>query len=138
MNIELLKKLTRLANNNPNENEANLAARKVCKMLEDGKFALNSYSVPETPKFTQPTYTKDMAEEFMKQWHTQNKQYYRSHDYDSPYEQKRKQYNKYDIPKPKPKWDKDKAPTVRCKKCGKDFKAPYATTVCAKCSWEVY
>lgn len=38
--LELLKKLTRLANNNPNENEANLAARKVCKMLEELKWAL--------------------------------------------------------------------------------------------------
>jgi len=33
MNIDLLKKLVRLATNNPNDNEANLAARKVCKML---------------------------------------------------------------------------------------------------------
>lgn len=40
MNLDLLKKLTRLANNNPNENEENLAARRVCKMLEEGKFSL--------------------------------------------------------------------------------------------------
>lgn len=38
MNLDLLKKLTRLANNNPNENEANLAARKVCKLLEENNF----------------------------------------------------------------------------------------------------
>ena len=33
MNLDLLKKLIRLANNNPNDNEANLAARKVCVMI---------------------------------------------------------------------------------------------------------
>jgi len=42
MNLDLLKKLTRLANNNPNENEANLAARRVCKMLEEGDWKLSS------------------------------------------------------------------------------------------------
>lgn len=33
--LERLKQFTRLANNNPNENEANLAARKACKLLEE-------------------------------------------------------------------------------------------------------
>lgn len=36
--FERLKALTRLANNNPNENEANLAARRVCKILEEKQF----------------------------------------------------------------------------------------------------
>jgi hypothetical protein len=35
MNLDLLKKLTKLANHNPNEHEANSAARRVCKMLEE-------------------------------------------------------------------------------------------------------
>lgn len=38
MNYDLIEKLIRLANNNPNENEANLAARKVCKFLADHSF----------------------------------------------------------------------------------------------------
>lgn len=38
MNIDLIQKLIKLANNNPNDNEANLAARRVCKMLADHKF----------------------------------------------------------------------------------------------------
>jgi hypothetical protein len=42
MNLDLLNKLVRLANNNPNDNEANLAARKVCRMIEEGKFNFNS------------------------------------------------------------------------------------------------
>jgi hypothetical protein len=38
MNLELIIKLVKLANNNPSDNEANLAARKVCRLIEDGKF----------------------------------------------------------------------------------------------------
>ena len=41
MNIDLITKLAKLANNNPNEHEANLAARKVCRLLEEGKFLFN-------------------------------------------------------------------------------------------------
>lgn len=48
MDLEKLKKLTRLANNNPNDNEANLAARKVCKMLEEGNWALAPTVVAST------------------------------------------------------------------------------------------
>jgi hypothetical protein len=38
MKLEILKKLIALANNNPNDNEANLAARKVCKALIEDKY----------------------------------------------------------------------------------------------------
>ena len=38
MNHELITKLAKLANNNPNENEANAAARKVCKLLAEANF----------------------------------------------------------------------------------------------------
>lgn len=40
MNLDKLKALIRLANNNPSENEANLAARRVCKILADNNFTL--------------------------------------------------------------------------------------------------
>jgi len=46
MDIDLLKKLTKLANHNSNENEANSAARRVCKMLEEAGFVV----VPDYPK----------------------------------------------------------------------------------------
>lgn len=45
MNIELLKKLIRLANNNPNEHEANAAARRACKMVAEDNFALLNNTV---------------------------------------------------------------------------------------------
>jgi hypothetical protein len=38
IDIEKLKSIIRLANNNPNENEANLAARKACKILAEDNF----------------------------------------------------------------------------------------------------
>jgi len=41
MNIDLIIKLARLANENPNENEANLAARKVCKLIKAAEYKFN-------------------------------------------------------------------------------------------------
>lgn len=47
MNIQLLKKLVKLANNNPNEHEANSAAKRVCRMIEDGEFNFSENAKPE-------------------------------------------------------------------------------------------
>ena len=43
MNLDLLIKLVKLANNNPNEHEANSAARRACKLIAEGdyKFTAN-------------------------------------------------------------------------------------------------
>lgn len=38
MDKDLIIKLAKLANNNPNENEANAAARKVCRLLAEDNF----------------------------------------------------------------------------------------------------
>lgn len=38
MNLKLLEKLVKLANNNPNEHEANSAARRACKLIAEGEF----------------------------------------------------------------------------------------------------
>lgn len=58
MNLDLIKKLTRLANNNPNDNEANLAARKVCRMLEESNWSLPSVqSRPNTVNMGTPPHT---------------------------------------------------------------------------------
>lgn len=40
MNLDRLKAFIRLANNNPSEEEANSAARRVCKILAENDFAL--------------------------------------------------------------------------------------------------
>lgn len=55
MDTDKIQKLIRLANNNPNEHEANLAARKVCKMLADYRFnGVNSSKATPPPNTTTP------------------------------------------------------------------------------------
>lgn len=55
MNLDLIQKLIRLANNNPNDNEANLAARKACKMLEDYKFPSSNTTPPKNATYGEQT-----------------------------------------------------------------------------------
>lgn len=50
MNITLIVKLAKLANNNPNDNEANLAARKVCRLIEEGGFVFKEPNLPPVVK----------------------------------------------------------------------------------------
>lgn len=81
MNIDQIQKLIRLANNNPNDNEANLAARRVCKMLADYKFPVfnqtrTDHKSPSNPvtnpnaNYTRPSSPtgRDPYEEFFKGW----------------------------------------------------------------------
>lgn len=59
MNLDRLKALIRLANNNPNEHEANLAARKACKLIAEKDFAiLYANHIPRTAadKFKSKSY----------------------------------------------------------------------------------
>jgi len=63
MNFKLIEKLARLANNNPNENEANLAARKVCKLLAKSNFKFVEDSKVPPPKQETP---KRSSEPFWK------------------------------------------------------------------------
>lgn len=60
MDIDLLKKLIRLANNNPNENEANSAARKVCDLLKDEDW--KSYIPNKQTEFNWQDYLKMMQD----------------------------------------------------------------------------
>ena len=70
MSLDLIKKLVRLANNNPNDNEANLAARKACKMIAELEFYLEqrvqntaysgNYSRPGASPVTPPRTWNDV------------------------------------------------------------------------------
>ncbi len=67
MNLELLKKLIQLAGNNPNENEANIAARRACKMMYDALMAGETVTIvidtrrrPVPPKQPGPTTWQDV------------------------------------------------------------------------------
>ncbi len=56
MKLEILNKLIALANNNPNEHEANTAARRVCKAIIEDKFVISGGPVTNTtvPPKTSP------------------------------------------------------------------------------------
>ena len=67
MNLELLQKLVKLANNNPNENEANAAARKVCLMISESEFKFKEDFDPyrraqNVYPTAQPTYNQDFQD----------------------------------------------------------------------------
>lgn len=49
MKLDILQKLIALANNNPNEHEANLAARRVCKAIVEHKFIITYQGQTNTP-----------------------------------------------------------------------------------------
>lgn len=54
MKLEILMKLIALANNNPNDNEANLAARKACKAIIEHKFTITGGTGATTTPPKQP------------------------------------------------------------------------------------
>jgi hypothetical protein len=50
MDIDLLTKLVKLANHNPNENESNAAARKVCSLIEAANFNFDNSNMKNIDK----------------------------------------------------------------------------------------
>jgi hypothetical protein len=70
MNYDLIIKLAKLANNNPNDNEANQAARKVCRLLAEANFNFpahngdNSRRRPYTPPPPEPDIWSDFYDIF--------------------------------------------------------------------------
>jgi hypothetical protein len=68
MNLDQIKKLVKLANNNPNEHEANSAARMVCKLIEEAEFKFSEDSkLPFNPAQAQQDFMRHAQEEMMKQ-----------------------------------------------------------------------
>lgn len=91
MNLDLLTKLVRLANNNPNENEANLAARKVCKMIADAQFKFTDTSKLQSTN--RPTTWNDVKRSEEPQWRSNP---YTSNPYSgfNPFENFYKEYQR--------------------------------------------
>lgn len=145
MNLEKLIKLVKLANNNPNENEANLAARKVCKMIAeaDYKFGETAKTTqgPRSTGFSSPYSNSPMWEEFF------GSRTYRPRP-NPPKEEKKKDNDYYykkapprDNPfKSEPLWnepinDKVKSKNRVCSKCSQNFntyniKEPFVCFAC--------
>lgn len=161
MKFDLLKKLTRLANNNPNENEANLAARRVCKILEESNFSLSeAYTNPKPPS-SKPNYS-----------HVNNPVNYNSWVYDWFRDSNEKRYKQYaegswdssqwtdkdrktsEQAKPKepfkesnyyayePIKQKKEKRTLKCSKCGKMQETLFVgledVYECNNCQWTAY
>lgn len=147
MNLELIIKLVKLANNNPNENEANQAARKVCQLIAAGKFKFNSngnqlINQPRSANTYNPTvsYEKEPFDpfEFLRNYTKQ---------YSSPFD--RKSYDKETwgpeyVPfnyEPIKKKEKPKQ-KLYCMKCNKEymtaFVGPPQMFKCNLCVWEEY
>jgi hypothetical protein len=141
---DLIMKLVRLANNNPNDNEANLAARKVCKLLEENNFKLiNGSSTP-------PGYWKDVqrSDDPLRAtpwtWGEVNSIFdaiNKEREQQRRYEEKMKaQHEYYTSPKPDYVWDpvrndwvrkpKPKRP-LKCSRCGVEQEY-----VCHGCVWD--
>ena len=137
MNKELFIKLVKLANHNSNENEANLAARKACKLIESNNFEftkeikqsnLNSKTVRENVYKTQSYYnSKSDAYDWINDWINKNQQPF----YSNPFKEKSKTQEK----------QKNKR-KLKCKNCNKEketiFQGPEDLFECNECQWSAY
>jgi hypothetical protein len=116
MNKDLIVKLAKLANNNPNDNEANAAARKVCRLLAESNFDFGS-SITIPPK----QYTGAVREDpiYKSYW-------YSNYNWNPDY------WNE-------PKKEKEKKER-KCNVCGKVELTARVTAVfvCNNCEWTAY
>lgn len=133
--LELLKKLVKLANNNPNEYEANSAARRVCKILEENKFELttiyNDINKNKKSEFKSGQYASGIYNEVFNRM----RQEYESHYYDNL------RYGKWDFSETenRPKTTKR---ILKCNTCGQEketiFLGYSELFECNDCQWSKY
>jgi hypothetical protein len=133
MNLDLLKKLTRLANNNPNDNEANLAARKVCKMLEEANWSLNgARPIQKNEPSIKPMTPDEVMHEILRRKQEQERQAYKywSDPFYQPFVGRETQ-----TPKP----PKEKRP-LECTQCHQMIETAYMGNlyICITCVWQNY
>lgn len=162
MNLDLLKKLIKLANNNPNEHEANSAARRVCKMIEENNFNFNETKSSQNvePSLRGVPYSYDPIIEFFKNYKRQDYGNYAngkwSVDYEVKEEERRKQQEQdehdrvhyaYDYMKDgryfyKKKKEKRESRVLKCKICGNYVSTKFVgeplVFECNSCQWTAY
>lgn len=147
MNLDLLKKLVLLATRNPNEHEANAAARRACKLIAEAEFVYLPDGQPKTAAskvgatrentrqwygFSTPFSEGDwIREEFTKDRENRRKyyDYFRESEWDaSP-------------PREKKGTTKPKRP-LKCKTCGHVLNTIYQGLEelfeCNSCQWNAY
>jgi hypothetical protein len=121
MDTDKIKKLIKLANNNPNDNEANLAARKVCSMLKDHTFGTAPQTTRRSPYDTGVNWSH--VDPFA--------EWFRS----GPYrEASRSEYAQYRSKTQEPKQPKYEAPTRgRCASCQRIYPYFKDGAICKAC-----
>lgn len=135
MNIDLITKLAKLANNNPNEHEANSAARRVCQLLAEGKFQFGAVvQTTAEARIPNPYYANPASasssywNDVLKQANAAQQQSADQNKYQPYYQQQN--YNPYTRQRPKIK--------LKCTRCGIDyvidFNGPPEYFVCISCA----
>lgn len=156
MNLDLLIKLVKLANNNPNENEANLAARKVCKMIAEGKYTFGNSVHKESPIRTHPNQPASNPSSSPFGWEgfrpsNAQREYYeqqrkRAYEDEQFRKSQRESTNNYydnraywDMPKNEPP-KKKQSINRTCSRCGltTDTNNTKEVFVCSICQWNEY
>lgn len=162
MNLDLIKKLIRLANNNPNDNEANLAARKACRLIEEGKFNFNELKPVRidniTPPPQQATTWNDVKRSTEPEFkssrqHNPNSwtgfkfsqaqqdffDRYMRRDWETPKYTPPSSYSPFTSDRNEPPKPKEKRP-LECTKCHKTVDTAYVGNlfVCTTCVWDEY
>lgn len=137
MNLDKLKSLIRLANNNPNENEANLAARKVCKIIAEENFKLLNGNSHQPQQQNAPRTWNDVTRSTEPFWRNADwvrDFYYRAHT--NPFYEREVKVD-FDTETKKTKPPK----TMRvCTECGveKETRNQGIYYICAACHWKKY
>lgn len=117
MDFDLIQKLIRLANNNPNEHEANLAARKACKMLDGHSFGSPVYK--PTPRQTQTYYGRSPFEIFINDYVGRTVNW-------TGFDRGSNPFHNWKPPQSEPESGRDwRARNLKCKKCGKQQETKY-------------
>lgn len=138
MNLDLLKKLIRLANNNPNDNEANSAARRVCKMLEEDNFKCfkimylkEELKIDPVGNVPYDSIINDLRKKAAQQ---QKEGSWTGFNWDPKYETPEYKQTSSTADKPKK--------TLKCTRCGNmvetKFVGPSQIYVCNVCQWKEY
>lgn len=157
MNIDLIIKLARLANENPNENEANLAARKVCSLIKAGNYKFDNQPIinrqqpinrepvrpnrqPDVRSASNPI--NDIYDMFNKycSYGKTSREYYSRPNYNKPPKQEEPVYVFWDELDPNTKKQKEESKRIlKCKTCHKNTETSFVGLAeifeCNDCSW---
>lgn len=139
VNLDKLKKLVELASNNPDENEANSAARKVCKMLKEDGFKCftpssngPSFNRQESPWSNFDDILENMRRASWTRQYTRTNQYRPQPEDDGPFNWG------YDTREGK---KEKKSEERECSKCGvkiKTFRVKEQPFICGICKWNYW